>query len=97
MLYQLGNQFAMTPDDPNAALRIMNMMSSGLFLAAIAITFFVSQRIGKNYDFGTGKGCITIIISYVLMMAFVCACGIVFSTVFGQMMSNMMMTGGNGF
>lgn len=97
MTFQFVNQFALTPDDPEAAFRIMNMMSSGLFLAFLVWVFFLSKRIGSNYEFGTGKGCITIIISYVLMMAFVCACSVVFSTVMGQMMTNLMMSSGNGF
>jgi len=55
----------------------------GLFVGIFAIYKF-AERIGVTYDFGTGKGCVTILASIVLMGVFSCVCGIVFTQILGQ-------------
>ncbi len=43
-------------------------------------TLYLSKLIGNNYDFGTGRGCLTIIVSSILMSIISCACTLIFYT-----------------
>jgi len=64
------------------------------FVASIFWLYWLSKLIGKNYEFGTGKGCLTWIIANVLMSALSCACGFAFSTVIGNMLVSSMSSSG---
>lgn len=84
--------------DPSAggggASGLLSLVSFGYFVAAVIALFWMGRLIGKNYEFGTGKGCISVIISSILMGAVACACSFVFSAVLGNMMTSMMMSNG---
>lgn len=64
------------------------------FVSSFVWIYLLSKRIGANYDFGAGKGCLTMIISYILVFAFMCACSFAFSAAIGQMFSSVMMASG---
>lgn len=53
---------------------IQGAASVGLFmmLASLVYFFVMSRQVGKTYDFGTGKGCVAIIISVILLGVFIC-------------------------
>lgn len=99
MVYQLFTGMAnYTGEDPSLAIMQSISTISGLAtLAYIVWLFILGYLIGKNYKFGTGKGCMSVIISWVLLAAISCACGFVFSAVAGQMMNNIMLSASNGF
>ncbi|MCS6836917.1 MAG: HEAT repeat domain-containing protein [Anaerolineae bacterium] len=43
-------------------------------LASVGLLFWYAVKIGQNYQFGTGRGCATIIIQHVLMGVVACGC-----------------------
>ncbi len=56
------------------------------FVVSILFIFWISQRIGQNYQFGTGRGCATIIVSYILGLFLMCGCYfLVFSSIISSM------------
>lgn len=92
MLYWMINTVISLPPDASG-----NELDSGISaisglssLFSIAWTFYLSRLIGKNYDFGTGKGCLSIIISSILMSVVMCACIFIFySTVLSAIVAAM--------
>ncbi|GAB1420486.1 hypothetical protein MASR2M15_05840 [Anaerolineales bacterium] len=71
--------------NPNMTARdfssILNMLLiiSGIF--SIVVALIISGRIGIAYDFGMGKGCASIIISYFLIVIIAIAFGCAFSVI----------------
>jgi len=73
---------------------LLSILSFAYFIGAIVWLFWLGRLIGKNYDFGAGKGCVSVIIAYVLMSALACACSFAFSAVVGNMLTQAMMSSG---
>lgn len=51
------------------------------FAATIGFSLWLSSKIGENYRFGTGKGCASIILSYIVIFVAVCGCIFFFTAV----------------
>lgn len=68
-----------------AVFQLANMstiMSVIQLVVSIGLLFWFAYAIGKNYDFGTGKGCISLLLTYVLIFVMSCGCIFVLSSVF---------------
>jgi len=96
MMYLTINSIATSFDNPEAALGTITNLSWLYFGAVVGWFVYLSHLIGKNYEFGTTKGCVTVIISTILMTAISCACMFIFSAALGQMIASMM-GGASGF
>jgi hypothetical protein len=66
-----GDPNAMLSSDTSGLLNVLNYISSAL---GLVYTLWLSFIVGKNYDFGMGKGCGAMIISYIAIFA-VAFCG----------------------
>ncbi|MDQ7026221.1 MAG: hypothetical protein Q9P44_11770 [Anaerolineae bacterium] len=67
---------ATTLDQIEAANAANGLMSLVNLVMLVGFSFWLSAKIGENYRFGTSKGCVSIILSYVAI--FVVACGCIF-------------------
>ncbi len=57
-------------------------------LIGLGFTIWISMVIGKTYDFGGIKGCLSIIISSIMMFVIACSCSFVFSLLFSGMIES---------
>jgi hypothetical protein len=53
--------------------------ATGLFyvvmiILSLGFSFWLSATIGSNYDFGTGRGCVSLIVSYIVLTIIACGC-----------------------
>jgi hypothetical protein len=61
-----------------------NFMSVLNAALAFGFTLWLASVIGNNYRFGMGKGCLSMIISYVVAILFACGCIYFFSAIMAQ-------------
>ena len=73
LLYWVVNTMIAEGSEVSAYNGIM-VLSGISSIISIFWILYLSKLIGKNYDFGTGKGCLTIIVSSILMSLISCAC-----------------------
>lgn len=67
-------------------LDLSNIIGVVQLVVTIGILFWYAFVIGRNYNFGTGKGCVSLILTYVLFAVIGCGCAFVFSNlVVGQL------------
>jgi hypothetical protein len=80
--------FWQTLNDPTSTGSIYLLM----FLATIGVLYWVSKLIGDNYDFGTGRGCASVIVGSVLLsiMIGLLLCGVL--NIFGSAFSSFVFT-----
>ena len=55
-------------------------------LIALAFILYLGYLVGKNYRFGMGRGCVSLILSYILMLALACGCIFAFTALLGSSM-----------
>jgi hypothetical protein len=55
-------------------------------LIALAFILYLGYLVGKNYRFGMGRGCVSLILSYILMLALACGCIFAFTALLGSRM-----------
>ena len=92
MVYWIINSvIALPPDASGNELDSTISTISGISsIFSLIWTIYLSRLIGKNYEFGTGKGCLTIIISSILMSIISCACTFIFySTILSAIITSM--------
>jgi len=70
----LGNLDALQRVQSSSTLS--NSINSLNSLGGLIFTFYLAKLIGDNYDFGLGKGCVSIILSYIILGLL--GCGFVF-------------------
>lgn len=56
-----------------------SLLSLLSFALSIGVLFYTCKLIGQNYSFSTGKGCITLILSIIVLFLFLFACSFVLS------------------
>lgn len=89
----INSMFSMDIEALQTASSLMSLVGLLTFVGWIAWTFWFSKLIGENYEFGTGKGCATIIISYIVMFAMSCCFSIAMTQLIFSGMESMMMSG----
>jgi len=77
--------FFLTEDGGNTTLAGISAAIS--FFGGIASMFWFGSLIGKNYDFGMGKGCASVIVGIIGLIVLTCGCIVVISSVFGAGLS----------
>ena len=80
----MGSSMDASYEQLQRANSVNNLMSLINLLAMVGFSFWLSTIIGNNYRFGTGKGCASIIISYIVIFALVCGCVFFFSAMLAQ-------------
>jgi hypothetical protein len=65
--------------NPTAGQSIAYNGATGLFyvvmmILSLGFSFWLSATIGSNYDFGTGRGCVSLIVSYIVLTIIACGC-----------------------
>jgi hypothetical protein len=85
---------AETIDQLQTMSNASNLMSVLNLIAAIGFMLWLSAEVGKNYQFGMGKGCASLIISYIAIFAVICGCYFVF---FMIIVNNVSSSGFQGF
>ncbi|MAU10110.1 MAG: hypothetical protein CL607_09835 [Anaerolineaceae bacterium] len=70
------------------ALNVMQLIS---WIFSIVVLIFYSKILGETYEFGAGKGCVSLFISSIMMVVVACGCAFLFSAVAGSLFSNLAM------
>lgn len=91
------NAIFTSPDDPTAAIEALTPLSCLVPVLSIAWWLYLGRLIGKNYEFGMGSGCLTIVIASVLMSVISGICSFVFFSTIAQIFTNMMVASNGGF
>ncbi len=98
MIFLVFQEAATMMSDPEAMSSgldgLLSILSFVSFVVTIGWLYWLGRLIGSNYEFGTTKGCVSVIISYILMFAIACACSFAFSAVIGNMVGSMMLSSG---
>lgn len=68
---------------------IFPITSVGSIVIAIAFLIWFCVKIGENYEFGTGKGCVTVMGWFASMIAISCACYFTLFSVIANAIGNM--------
>lgn len=67
-----------------------NIMSLVSIVFSIGVVSYLSKLLGNVYEYGSGKGCVSLFLSGVMLFVLSCGCGFLFTAVAGNMFSNMM-------
>jgi hypothetical protein len=65
-------------------LGLINMLNGINTLVALGFTIWISMVIGKTYNFGGVKGCLSIIISNIVLVVAICGCYFAFFMIFAN-------------
>ncbi|MCA9884286.1 MAG: HEAT repeat domain-containing protein [Anaerolineae bacterium] len=61
------------------------------FVFSIGALSYLSKLLGEVYDYGSGKGCVSIFLTGIMMVVLACGCSFLFTAVAGNLFNNMMM------
>lgn len=81
----------------NSVATITMLLGFGYLIASLVVFYLFCNRIGQAYDFGAGKGCLSIIIASIMLSALSCVLNLACSSVLQQAMMNAMMNSSSGF
>ncbi len=106
-IYVTFNSMLSTTLTATSDAAAMDMMSnitgiSGIlglisFIGGIVVFSMYCNRIGEAYDFGAGKGCLSLIISSIMLSALSCVVQLACSSILQQAIVNAMMSSPSGF
>lgn len=72
------------------AIQFQNLFMLLSIVLGLGVSVWVAKLIGENYRFGTGRGCATIMISYILLVAISFGCICASSAALGSFIGGMM-------
>lgn len=67
----------------------INTLSCVSGIVSLIALFWYGSLVGEAYDFGMGRGCVTILVGSILMMVVAFACGCAFSAILGSAMESL--------
>ncbi len=66
---------------------IQSLLSLASFALSIGVLYYTCKLIGRNYSFSTGKGCVTLLLSSIVLFLLLFACSIVLSFGFASLLN----------
>ncbi|MGB1285806.1 MAG: hypothetical protein ACPG7F_04665 [Aggregatilineales bacterium] len=87
-IYYMNSLFSLNETAMLAAVNSSMVFSLVVFISWIVWTVWFAKLVGENYDFGTGSGCISIIISYIVIGVMACGFSFLLTSIFASMFNN---------